>query len=126
MDFELSDEQAMLRTAWRDLLADHAPIDVVRAEVDHNDDVDPMFWRLAAGLGWAGLAVPEEYGGTGRSGPGRARAGRRKRSAEVKSALVQDAAFPNRMYRTEEYAKLVLAIVDNPMLNGQCLRFAPR
>jgi NAD(P)-dependent dehydrogenase (short-subunit alcohol dehydrogenase family) len=55
-----------------------------------------------------------------------------KLSAEVKSTLVQDAAFPKRMGRPEEYAKLVLAIVDNPMLNGQCLRldagqrFAPR
>lgn len=51
---------------------------------------------------------------------------------EAKSALVKDAAFPKRMGRPEEYAKLVLAIVDNPMLNGQCLRldagqrFAPK
>ncbi|TDC72028.1 SDR family NAD(P)-dependent oxidoreductase [Actinomadura sp. GC306] len=47
-------------------------------------------------------------------------------------ALTKDAAFPRRMGRPEEYAKLALAIVDNPMLNGQCLRldagqrFAPR
>ena len=46
--------------------------------------------------------------------------------------LVEDAAFPKRMGRPEEYAKLALAIVDNAMLNGQCLRldagqrFAPR
>ncbi|MGW0023217.1 SDR family NAD(P)-dependent oxidoreductase [Rhodococcus sp. NPDC003383] len=46
--------------------------------------------------------------------------------------LVKDAAFPKRMGRPEEYAKLALAIVDNAMLNGQCLRldagqrFAPR
>lgn len=46
--------------------------------------------------------------------------------------LVEDAAFPKRMGRPEEYAKLVLAIIDNQMLNGQCLRldagqrFAPR
>jgi hypothetical protein len=46
--------------------------------------------------------------------------------------LVRDAAFPKRMGRPEEYAKLVAAIVDNPMLNGQCLRldagqrFAPK
>lgn len=52
MDFELSDEQAMLRAASRDLLRDHSP-------------ADPALWRLAAGLGWPGLAVPEEYGGTG-------------------------------------------------------------
>ncbi|WP_280490079.1 SDR family NAD(P)-dependent oxidoreductase [Nocardia carnea] len=51
---------------------------------------------------------------------------------ETRAALVQDAAFPKRLGRPEEYAKLALAVVDNPMLNGQCLRldagqrFAPR
>jgi NAD(P)-dependent dehydrogenase (short-subunit alcohol dehydrogenase family) len=41
---------------------------------------------------------------------------------EMKASMVRDAAFPRRMGRPEEYAKLVHAIVDNPMLNGQCLR----
>lgn len=56
----------------------------------------------------------------------------RKLPDETKAALVKDAAFPRRMGRPEEYAKLVLSIVDNPMLNGQCLRldagqrFGPR
>lgn len=51
---------------------------------------------------------------------------------EKAAPLVKDAAFPRRMGRPEEYAKLALAIVDNPMLNGQCLRldagqrFAPK
>ncbi|OJZ76153.1 3-hydroxy-2-methylbutyryl-CoA dehydrogenase [Mycobacterium paraffinicum] len=51
---------------------------------------------------------------------------------EMAAPLVKDAAFPKRMGRPEEYAKLVAAIVDNPMLNGQCLRldagqrFAPK
>ena len=48
------------------------------------------------------------------------------------ASLTRDAAFPKRMGRPIEYAKLVAAIVDNPMLNGQCLRldagqrFAPK
>ena len=42
--------------------------------------------------------------------------------AEMAAELTKDAAFPKRMGRPEEYAKLALAIVDNPMLNGQCLR----
>jgi NAD(P)-dependent dehydrogenase (short-subunit alcohol dehydrogenase family) len=52
--------------------------------------------------------------------------------ADMAVALTKDAAFPRRMGRPEEYAKLALAIVDNPMLNGQCLRldagqrFAPK
>ncbi|CDO87692.1 3-hydroxy-2-methylbutyryl-CoA dehydrogenase [Mycobacterium triplex] len=51
---------------------------------------------------------------------------------EMAATLTRDAAFPKRMGRPEEYAKLALAIVDNPMLNGQCLRldagqrFAPK
>lgn len=51
---------------------------------------------------------------------------------EQVAPLVEDAAFPKRMGRPQEYAKLALAIVDNQMLNGQCLRldagqrFAPR
>jgi NAD(P)-dependent dehydrogenase (short-subunit alcohol dehydrogenase family) len=51
---------------------------------------------------------------------------------EFASALTKDAAFPKRLGKPEEYAKLVTAIVDNPMLNGQCLRldagqrFAPK
>ncbi|WP_327186084.1 SDR family NAD(P)-dependent oxidoreductase [Streptomyces sp. NBC_01334] len=42
--------------------------------------------------------------------------------AEKLAALVRDAAFPRRPGRPEEYARLALAIIDNPMLNGQCLR----
>jgi NAD(P)-dependent dehydrogenase (short-subunit alcohol dehydrogenase family) len=51
---------------------------------------------------------------------------------EFAKALTKDAAFPKRLGKPEEYAKLVTAIVDNPMLNGQCLRldagqrFAPK
>ena len=47
-------------------------------------------------------------------------------------ALTKDAAFPKRMGRPEEYGKLVVAIVENPMLNGGCIRldagqrFAPK
>ena len=48
------------------------------------------------------------------------------------TGLTKDAAFPKRLGRPEEYGKLVTAIVENPMLNGQCLRldagqrFAPK
>ena len=46
--------------------------------------------------------------------------------------LTKDAAFPKRMGRPIEYAKLAVAIVENPMLNGTCIRldagkrFAPK
>ena len=51
---------------------------------------------------------------------------------EFEEALTKDAAFPKRMGRPEEYGKLVVAICENPMLNGSCIRldagqrFAPK
>ena len=51
---------------------------------------------------------------------------------EFADVLTKDAAFPKRMGRPEEYGKLVCAIVENSMLNGQCIRldagqrFAPK
>lgn len=51
---------------------------------------------------------------------------------EFADMLTKDAAFPKRMGRPEEYAKLAVAIVENPMLNGGTIRldagqrFAPK
>jgi NAD(P)-dependent dehydrogenase (short-subunit alcohol dehydrogenase family) len=51
---------------------------------------------------------------------------------EFADVLTKDAAFPKRMGRPEEFAKLAVAIVENPMLNGSCIRldagqrFAPK
>ena len=41
---------------------------------------------------------------------------------EFADVLTKDAAFPKRMGRPEEYGKLAVAIVENPMLNGLCIR----
>ena len=46
--------------------------------------------------------------------------------------LCKDAAFPRRMGRPDEYGRLAVAIIENPMLNGDTIRldagtrFAPR
>ena len=51
---------------------------------------------------------------------------------EFANVLTKDAAFPKRMGRPEEYARLAVAIVETPMLNGLCIRldggqrFAPK
>jgi NAD(P)-dependent dehydrogenase (short-subunit alcohol dehydrogenase family) len=51
---------------------------------------------------------------------------------EFAEVLTKDAAFPKRLGKPEEYAKLAVAIVENAMLNGQCIRldagqrFAPK
>jgi NAD(P)-dependent dehydrogenase (short-subunit alcohol dehydrogenase family) len=51
---------------------------------------------------------------------------------EFATMLTKDAAFPKRMGRPEEYGKLAVAIVENPMLNAGTIRldggqrFAPK
>jgi NAD(P)-dependent dehydrogenase (short-subunit alcohol dehydrogenase family) len=51
---------------------------------------------------------------------------------EMAAGLTKDAAFPKRMGRPEEYGRLAVAIVENPMLNGSTIRldagqrFAPK
>ncbi|MEY2450383.1 MAG: hypothetical protein QOH79_3859 [Acidimicrobiaceae bacterium] len=51
---------------------------------------------------------------------------------EFADVLTKDAAFPKRMGRPEEYGRLAVAIVENPMLNGSTIRldagqrFAPK
>jgi NAD(P)-dependent dehydrogenase (short-subunit alcohol dehydrogenase family) len=46
--------------------------------------------------------------------------------------LTKDAAFPKRLGRPDEYARLAVAIIENPMLNGDTIRldagtrFAPK
>lgn len=50
----------------------------------------------------------------------------------MKEPLTKDAAFPKRMGKPDEYARLAVAIIENPMLNGGTIRldagqrFAPR
>lgn len=51
---------------------------------------------------------------------------------EFADTLTKDAAFPKRMGRPEEFGRLAVAIVENPMLNGSTIRldagqrFAPK
>lgn len=41
---------------------------------------------------------------------------------EVQQSLAQQAPFPKRFGRPEEYSKLVLHIIDNQMINGEVIR----
>ncbi len=42
--------------------------------------------------------------------------------AEVQSSLGASVPFPSRLGKPEEYARLVKAIIENPMLNGETIR----
>ena len=63
MDFDLSEEQRMLKdTAYKFAVAEFTP---VSAECDRNEIYTPEIRKKAAEYGFVGAWVPEEYGGAG-------------------------------------------------------------
>ena len=65
MDLGLSEIQQMLKNSAREFLAQECPLTLVREmEAEERGYTDEL-WRQLAGLGWTGVAFPEQYGGTG-------------------------------------------------------------
>jgi alkylation response protein AidB-like acyl-CoA dehydrogenase len=66
MTFTLNEEQQLLKDAARDFCAEQAPVARFRRMRDAKQNGrDPELWREMAQLGWAGVIVPEAYGGAG-------------------------------------------------------------
>jgi alkylation response protein AidB-like acyl-CoA dehydrogenase len=65
MDFGFSEEQELLRAEVRKFLDQNASLEQVREIMTREEGLDRTLWRRMAELGWVGLAIPEEYGGTG-------------------------------------------------------------
>ena len=65
MDFAFSEEQEMLRSSARTLLAKASPSAVVRKLMETEDAYDADLWKKLAEQGWTALGIPEEYGGFG-------------------------------------------------------------
>jgi alkylation response protein AidB-like acyl-CoA dehydrogenase len=67
MDFELNEEQRILKKSAHDFLAKECPKGLAR-ELDKSDEgYSPELWQKMADLGWMGLIIPEEYDGIGGS-----------------------------------------------------------
>ena len=63
MNFELDEEQIMLKTSARDFLEKECSKKYVRAMMEDEKGYSPELWKKMADLGWLGLTFPEEYGG---------------------------------------------------------------
>ncbi|NQV58508.1 MAG: acyl-CoA/acyl-ACP dehydrogenase [Alphaproteobacteria bacterium] len=64
-DILFSDEQAQLLEIAETFSANKSPIDAVRRQLAAEDAIDGALWQEIAALGWLGIAIPEEYGGSG-------------------------------------------------------------
>jgi alkylation response protein AidB-like acyl-CoA dehydrogenase len=65
MDLGLSEVQQMLKSSAQEFLSQECPLTLVRKMEDDAKGYTDELWRQVAGLGWTGLAFPEQYGGTG-------------------------------------------------------------
>ena len=64
MDTTLGEEEVMIRESARKFLEAKCPTKLVRAMEKDEKGYPPELWKEAAELGWQGLALPEEYGGS--------------------------------------------------------------
>ncbi len=65
MYFDLTDEQQAIKSTARDFLAARYKSERIRALAETEDRFEQSDWQEMADLGWAGLALPEEWGGQG-------------------------------------------------------------
>lgn len=67
MDFRPSSAQQLLVATARDFLRKHCPPELIQRLALDARGVDDELWRAMAELGWPGLLVPPELGGSGGS-----------------------------------------------------------
>ena len=60
-----SDEQAQLLEVAANFAQDKFPLSKARARIAAKADFDAAVWKEMAALGWLGVAIPEEFGGSG-------------------------------------------------------------
>lgn len=67
MALVLNEDQLMLREAAAGFLAEKAPVAELRRLRDTRDETgySQPLWKDMADMGWAGIAIPEEFGGLG-------------------------------------------------------------
>ena len=66
MQFELNEDQALLRSSTRELLENEAPLEQTRGVMEESTEGYPKdIYAQLAELGYAGLLLSEEDGGLG-------------------------------------------------------------
>ena len=65
MDFEVTQEHTLLRETVRQFFERELPRERIRELDKAGEGPPPDVWKKMAALGWAGLTLPNEYGGGG-------------------------------------------------------------
>jgi alkylation response protein AidB-like acyl-CoA dehydrogenase len=62
----LTEEQEMLRDSAKGWVTDHSPVSAMRKIRDSGSEIgfDPGTFKSIAGMGWTGVVIPEDFGGS--------------------------------------------------------------
>ena len=67
LDLTLSESEEMLKKTGLDFMRRDAPKEVIQALQETDTGYTEELWRKAVEMGWPGIIIPEQYGGTGNS-----------------------------------------------------------
>jgi 3-oxochol-4-en-24-oyl-CoA dehydrogenase len=65
MPIAITDDHQELASTVRGVLTAHKALQAARALLESEDEPRPTYWSEMADLGWLGIHLPEEYGGSG-------------------------------------------------------------
>lgn len=65
LDLSLTESEEMLRKTALDFMQRDAPKEVVQTLQDTDTGFTEELWRTVVAMGWPGIIIPEQYGGTG-------------------------------------------------------------
>ena len=122
MALVLSEDQQLLKDAARNFCQQRSPLNVLRELRDSKDETgfDAAIWKQMLELGWAGMAVPETYGGFqfgyGGLGVVLEETGRTLTSSPLISTVLICATAVNELGSDQQKASLLPAIVGGELL----------
>ncbi|MBI2304079.1 MAG: acyl-CoA/acyl-ACP dehydrogenase [Chloroflexi bacterium] len=67
MDLSLNEMEQLVKNTARDFAERECPIEIVRGLDESESGFSPQIWQKMAEMGWAGMILPEKYGGSGAS-----------------------------------------------------------
>ena len=122
MALVLNEEQQMLKTSAKEFLKENAPVEALRKLRDSNDPkgYDPALWASMAELGFAGIVIPEEFGGMGFGYTGLGQileeTGRTLTASPLVSTVLLGGTLINLAGTNHQKAALLPAIADGNLL----------
>ncbi|MBW2091065.1 MAG: acyl-CoA dehydrogenase family protein [Deltaproteobacteria bacterium] len=65
LDLSLNEDEEILKSAAMNFLQREVPKDTLQSLLDSDTGYTAGIWKKAVEMGWMGILIPEEYGGTG-------------------------------------------------------------